>query len=240
MVGLRKWVFNILEIYGGAAYTAIGMYSVTQMIHFSMGKVILYYFCFTIIKMVYIKTASTDFKMVYIIIFEVKASSWHLSCPWTILKKKNIPYSIHFSLKIKIKRREKTFLSHSCLNVLQLMVNFKLLLTAKIKLCMYVCVIYPRPYLSFVVGLFNLAFCHFYNFNSVSFCFHASSHSVPHIHLIQKSPSPGPSVMQWEKISFLWVNIVISTRATTDSADLSTAQARAPTPLMTSSKCFNS
>lgn len=81
MVGLRKWVFSILEIYGGAAYTAIGMYLVAQMIHFSMGKVILYYSCFTIIKMVYIKTASTDFKMVYIIIFEVKASSWHLSCP---------------------------------------------------------------------------------------------------------------------------------------------------------------
>lgn len=96
--------------------------------------------------------------------------------------------------------REKSFLSHSCLNVLQRMVNFKLLLTAKIKLCMYVFV-YPRPYLSFVVGLFNLAFCHFYNFNSVSFCSHASSHSVPHIHLIQKSPSPGLSTMQWEKIS---------------------------------------
>lgn len=50
MGGLKKWVFNILEIYGGAAYTTIGMYLVAQMTHFSMGKVILYYSCFAIIK----------------------------------------------------------------------------------------------------------------------------------------------------------------------------------------------
>lgn len=50
MVGLRKWVFDILEIYGGAAYSTIGMYLVAQMIHFSMGEVILCYSYFTIIK----------------------------------------------------------------------------------------------------------------------------------------------------------------------------------------------